>query len=133
MLVGEIPYPSENQFEMMEYIMNSNFGLPDTNCSSDALDLWQKLLVKEPEKRLGANDASEITTHPFFKGINWKRVYNNEIPLPREIMRPMFSNLDTVDENEEETEMKTNNLESHKFEGFTYAGVEVLDVPPSRY
>jgi hypothetical protein len=35
------------------------------------------LLIKNPHKRLGAGprDAEEIKEHPFFKGINWDKVY----------------------------------------------------------
>lgn len=36
-----------------------------------ALDFMKKLLVVNPEKRLGRSDFNEIKNHPWFKNVNW--------------------------------------------------------------
>jgi len=41
-----------------------------------------KLLEKDPAKRLGKNGADEIKKHKWFKGINWKDVFNRKIDPP---------------------------------------------------
>lgn len=47
-----------------------------TYISPQALDFMQKLLVVNPEKRLGASDFHEIMNHPWFKNVNWDDVSN---------------------------------------------------------
>jgi len=49
--------------------------------SYEAADLIKQLLVLDPEKRLGANDVSEIKQHPFFKGINWETLRKQQAPI----------------------------------------------------
>jgi len=49
--------------------------------SYEAADLIKQLLVLDPEKRLGANGASEIKQHPFFKGINWDTLRKQQAPI----------------------------------------------------
>jgi len=39
--------------------------------SEDAKDLIDKLLARDPSKRLGTNSASEVKAHPFFSNIDW--------------------------------------------------------------
>ncbi|KAM9955377.1 hypothetical protein ACTFIR_011815 [Dictyostelium discoideum] len=43
-----------------------------------ATDLIKKLLQVDPLKRLGANGASEVKSHPFFEGVNWSSIYSPE-------------------------------------------------------
>ena len=48
----------------------------------DAKDLCQKLLIKDPNKRLGCTNIfnqdkpEEIMAHPFFNDINWDELLN---------------------------------------------------------
>lgn len=45
-------------------------------------DLITQLLVKNPQKRLGAQrGAEEIKAHPFFKGINWALLRQEKPPF----------------------------------------------------
>ncbi|KAF5376114.1 hypothetical protein D9615_007772 [Tricholomella constricta] len=58
------------------------YTFPD-GFDADARDLVTKLLVTEPEKRLGAggvNGMRELKAHPFFKTVNWKMIW--EVPHP---------------------------------------------------
>jgi serine/threonine protein kinase len=50
--------------------------------SETASDLIQKLLVKDPTKRLGVTDIKDLLAHPFFDGFNFDTCYDVEAPLP---------------------------------------------------
>lgn len=48
--------------------------------SKEAQDLIQKLLDKDPEKRLGCkNDSRDLKEHPFFASINWDQLARREV------------------------------------------------------
>jgi len=56
--------------------------MPDsTDLNWETKDLISKLLVKEPLKRLGATDISELMNHPFFSDLNFNDLYSSEAPL----------------------------------------------------
>ena len=49
----------------------------------EARDLIERLLVKDPRRRLGCTKgATEIKRHPFFDGIKWLLIRNYRAPLP---------------------------------------------------
>ncbi|KAE9407442.1 hypothetical protein BT96DRAFT_914736 [Gymnopus androsaceus JB14] len=50
----------------------------------DAVSILQKLLTRDPNRRLGSTkeDAEEIKRQPFFKDVNWDDVFNKRIPPP---------------------------------------------------
>jgi len=50
----------------------------------EAKSLLQGLLEPNPEKRIGASkdDALELMRHPWFKNIDWDKLYKKEIPAP---------------------------------------------------
>ena len=50
--------------------------------SESARDLIQKLLVKDPSKRLGVTDFQDLLRHPFFNGFDFDTCYQIENPLP---------------------------------------------------
>lgn len=50
--------------------------------SKNAKDIILQLLIRDPSERLGANGAEEILEHPFFKGIDWKKVYRKGYKPP---------------------------------------------------
>ena len=55
-------------------------GIP---MSDNLKDIINKLLDKNPQKRLGtANDADEIVNHPFFADIDWDKLMNKQIDAP---------------------------------------------------
>lgn len=56
--------------------------MPDSSdLTEETKDLISKLLVKEPCKRLGANDIGELMNHPFFSDLNFNDLYTIEAPL----------------------------------------------------
>jgi hypothetical protein len=61
--------------------------------SAPAKDIIVKLLNRNPQKRLGtANGAEEIKAHPFFKGIDWRKVINREYKMPEPYLKKRFEN-----------------------------------------
>ena len=65
-------------------IQNSAVKFPKRiNLSDDAKDIIQKLLEKNPKKRLGAQKGiEEIKSHPFFAKINFTDIENKKVKAP---------------------------------------------------
>lgn len=74
MLFGKLPYQSDSVHEIFATITKSEIFIPEDMCSKNARDLLSKMLVKNPKKRIGKEDANEIMAHPFFDNINWHDV-----------------------------------------------------------
>ena len=56
-------------------------GIEEGQMHPDARDLLQKLLQRDPAKRLGAKKGiREIKEHPFFKSIEWKTLIQEPVP-----------------------------------------------------
>ena len=51
---------------------------PDYQVSPEARDIMEKLLCSDPQKRLGANGAQEVKSHPFFSDIDWDKLMTME-------------------------------------------------------
>lgn len=45
-------------------------------------DLITQLLQKDPKNRLGTKGKKDVMNHPWFKDINWKKLYRKEIKSP---------------------------------------------------
>ncbi len=52
---------------------------PEANLSQAAADLIRRLIADQTE-RLGINGVEEIKAHPFFYGIDWKRMREKKPP-----------------------------------------------------
>ncbi|KAM9968359.1 hypothetical protein ACTFIW_002797 [Dictyostelium discoideum] len=79
MLSGQPPFISKNPEKIFRKINKyRNEIICPTYFSEAATDLIQKLLQVDPLKRLGANGASEVKSHPFFEGVNWSSIYSPE-------------------------------------------------------
>jgi serine/threonine protein kinase len=50
-------------------------------------DLIKKLLLKDPSKRLGADDLNKLKAHPFFVGVEFETLYDKRPPLLDKHMR----------------------------------------------
>lgn len=80
MLVGMPPFFDENPQKTYRYIVNQEPSFP-SNVSPLVKDLIQKLLIKDPSKRLGngEDDVEAIKQHPFFQDIKWDDVLQKKI------------------------------------------------------
>ncbi|KAL6521128.1 hypothetical protein OROGR_017697 [Orobanche gracilis] len=73
LLYGRTPFKGVCNEETLANVVLRNLRFPDSPMFSfQARDLIRRLLVKEPENRLGTETgAAEIKKHPFFTGLNW--------------------------------------------------------------
>lgn len=39
-------------------------------------------MIKDPLKRIGVKDKSEIKKHPFFRNLDWEKVFRKEYKAP---------------------------------------------------
>lgn len=83
MLVGRTPYYSTNKEQLLDNIQNGDLFLP-RDLSNQAKSMILQLMDRDPCSRLGssARDAESVKEHPFFNGIDWKKVLNKEYPMP---------------------------------------------------
>ncbi|XP_047426071.1 serine/threonine-protein kinase N2 [Mugil cephalus] len=83
MMVGESPFPGDNEEEVFDSIVNEEVRYPRF-LSPESTSLIQKLLQKDPEKRLGAGreDALEIKRQKFFQGMDWDALLAKEVKPP---------------------------------------------------
>ena len=85
--VGKTPFKGENDDETLNNIRNVKYSFEfekkNINMPNEAKDLIEKILIKDPTKRIGfgTKDYKEIKEHPFFKGINFDNLFEEPIPL----------------------------------------------------
>ncbi len=94
-LYGYPPFHGNEAEQVFENILTRNIQWPDEEddtVSPEAKDLINKLLCIDPQQRLGANrddkfasGGEEIRSHPWFAGINWDTLLQDEaqfVPQP---------------------------------------------------
>lgn len=81
MLVGKSPFAHKNKKTMFDMI---NAGCYKAGLVTDSVakDLISKLLVINPNNRLGSQGVKEVTCHPFFKNIDFKKLMRRELESP---------------------------------------------------
>ncbi|KAH6448648.1 hypothetical protein HBI59_086480 [Parastagonospora nodorum] len=82
-LVGQPPFWDQNPMKIYEQIVEGKVRFPSA-MSSDARDLISGLCTVDTSKRLGniSGGASRVKSHPWFKNIDWDRLYNREVNGP---------------------------------------------------
>ncbi|MBA0613066.1 hypothetical protein Godav_013576 [Gossypium davidsonii] len=121
MLVGYPPFYSEEPLSTCRKIVNwrTHLKFPEeAKLSAEAKDLIRKLLCNV-EQRLGTKGAYEIKAHPWFKDIEWDRLYQIEAAFMPEVN----SDLDT--QNFEKFEEMLSSKDAN-FVGYTYKNVEIV-------
>ncbi|KAG5556607.1 hypothetical protein RHGRI_007021 [Rhododendron griersonianum] len=94
LLYGRTPFKgASGNEETLTNVVLQCLKFPESPLVSfHARDLIRRLLVKEPENRLGfERGAAEIKRHPFFDGLNWALI---RCAVPPEL--PEFCDLETV-------------------------------------
>lgn len=76
---GKTPFKGKTQELTFEQIKECKFEIPDT-VPEVAKDLIQKILRKNPEDRLGAQNIQDLMNHQFFNGINFETVSTDMPP-----------------------------------------------------
>lgn len=83
MLVGESPFPGEDEEEVFDSIVNDDIQYP-ASIPLSAMVTLQKLLKRNPLKRLGSGerDANEIKGEKFFETLDWDALLLKKLPPP---------------------------------------------------
>jgi protein kinase N len=83
MLVGESPFPGDDEEEIFDAIVHDDVHYPRF-LSPESLSLLRKLLRKKPESRLGHSerDAEEVKSQAFYKHLNWEDLLLRRIKPP---------------------------------------------------
>ncbi|CAA3008186.1 serine threonine- kinase 38-like [Olea europaea subsp. europaea] len=87
MLVGYAPFYSDNPITTCRKIVHwrNHLIFPnDVRVSPEARDLIRRLLC-DVENRLGSNGAEEIKVHPWFKDIQWDKLYDIDAAYKPEV------------------------------------------------
>lgn len=77
------PFPGDDEEEVFDSIVNDEVRYPRF-LTPDSVSIVQKLLQKNPEKRLGAGeqDAKEVKTHIFFQAVDWEALLSKKVKPP---------------------------------------------------
>ncbi|XP_076054610.1 serine/threonine-protein kinase N isoform X3 [Oratosquilla oratoria] len=83
MLVGESPFPGDDEEEVFDSIVNDEVRYPRF-LSIEAVAIMRKLLRKHPDRRLGASekDAEDVKKQQFFRNVNWDDLLQRRVRPP---------------------------------------------------
>ncbi|CAD8176434.1 unnamed protein product [Paramecium pentaurelia] len=81
MMTGESPYYNDDIQQMYKNIQSGTLKWPK-KMSIEAKNLLAKMLERDPNKRIGTKSKDEIKQDPFFKGIDWDKVYKRQYKPP---------------------------------------------------
>lgn len=81
MLVGKPPFRGETEYLTFQKTINCEMRDMPQDMDADARDLILKVLVKEPDQRLGAGDTGhdDLRAHPFFHDVDWDHVFDQQV------------------------------------------------------
>ena len=86
MIRGTPPFYSNNIRTLYKNITQSKLILPDF-FSIELKDLLKQLLCKDPYKRIGVLDKTEIKNHIWFKDFDWDKIAKKEIKPPIDLVK----------------------------------------------
>lgn len=87
MLVGYPPFFSDEPAITCQKIMHwkKTFTIPaEAKLSEASTDILKKLIC-ESSNRLGKNGAAEIKKHPFFNGVDWATLREQQAPYTPQV------------------------------------------------
>ena len=85
LLVGKPPFYLDDQLRMTKHIRKKKLNWKEADrfqikISEEGKDLIFKLLIKEPDNRMGSNgDIDELLKHPWFSDVDVDRLLKKEI------------------------------------------------------
>jgi len=132
MLSGRCPFYSKNRKEMFAMITDKPVT-PRKEFSEEATDLIQKLLDRNPKKRIGSEGAYQIKEHPFFEDIDFDALYRQEIEapfIPRLTSADDLQHIDRMFVDEPPVETPVDSNITMRYQGFTYKDKNPLHEKP---
>ena len=88
LLTGFPPFLGENTFDILEKSSDGKFIFPNDVLSNNAIDLINKLIVVDPDKRL---NIEQILSHPFLKNEYENKNFLDNIPIESEEEKNFFN------------------------------------------
>ena len=86
MMMKKRPYFGKNRQEIKEKMSKEQIQLKNNEIpkgwSSEFIDFINKLLIKNPEERLGSKGFSELKFHPWLRFYDWKLTYLKKEKAP---------------------------------------------------
>jgi len=81
---GKNPFDANDFESVLGNILHSVICVPQEHTSKEARDLMEKLLQRNPQKRMcsGPTGSAEIQSHPYFDSIDWKKLMVKAIKPP---------------------------------------------------
>ncbi|KAL7585910.1 uncharacterized protein LOC111881315 [Lactuca sativa] len=138
MLVGYPPFYSDDPMSTCRKIVNWKMHLKfpeEARLSLEAKDMISKLLCNV-NQRLGSKGADEIKAHPWFRGIDWDRIYQMEAAFIPEVNDELDTqNFEKFEESEHQNNSSSRSgpwrrMLSSKdinFVGYTYKNFEIVN------
>ncbi|KAG8441273.1 hypothetical protein GDO86_006851 [Hymenochirus boettgeri] len=83
MMVGESPFPGDEEEEVFDSIVNDEVRYPRF-LSAESIAIMRRLLRRNPERRLGSGerDAEDVKKQPFFKDLDFDALLSRRLPPP---------------------------------------------------
>ncbi|KAL3506154.1 hypothetical protein ACH5RR_031536 [Cinchona calisaya] len=138
MLVGYPPFYSDEPMSTCRKIVNwrTHLKFPEeAKLSPEAKDLISKLLCNV-EQRLGTKGANEIKAHPWFKGIEWDKLYQMKAAFIPEVNDELDTqNFEKFEESDSQVPTSAKSGPWRKmlsskdvnFMGYTYKNFEIVN------
>ncbi|KAH0664729.1 hypothetical protein KY285_025935 [Solanum tuberosum] len=138
MLIGYPPFYSDDPMSTCRKIVNwkNHLKFPEeVKLSREAKDITSKLLCDVTE-RLGSNGTDEIKAHPWFKGIDWDKIYQMEAAFIPEVNDELDTqNFEKFEESESHSQSTSRSGPWRKmlsskdinFVGYTYKNFKVVN------
>ncbi|XP_062621740.1 serine/threonine-protein kinase N2-like [Saccostrea cucullata] len=83
MLVGESPFPGDDEEEVFDSIVNEEVRYPRF-LSTEAIAIMRRLLRRNPDRRLGSSerDADDVKKQAFFRNLAWDDLLMKKVKPP---------------------------------------------------
>ncbi|XP_025111624.1 serine/threonine-protein kinase N2-like isoform X3 [Pomacea canaliculata] len=100
MLVGESPFPGDDEEEVFDSIVNEEVRYPRF-LSTEAIAIMRRLLRRNPDRRLGSSerDAEDVKKQAFFRSLVWNDLLTKKVKPP---FVPTVKNMEDVSNFDEE-------------------------------
>ncbi len=97
----ETPFKDNYEFAVFEKIKKAevvftkvwNFLSQNESVTEEAIDLIKRLLLKNPDDRLGSCTREELSyaklkSHPYFRGLDIDNIFNTPVPFIADLQEP---------------------------------------------
>lgn len=81
-IIYSFSFPFRHEYQIFQKITKLEYDFPD-GFSVVAQDLVEKLLVLDPEQRLGCEEMGgfeKLKSHPFYEGIDFEHIHEQKPP-----------------------------------------------------